>query len=56
MPDAPDDQVQQQRAAAAVAGRQQDGDVADLLRDFVRGDGDGRVDAERDRGEHGRRR
>ena len=47
------DEVQQQRAAAAVAGRQQDGDVADLLRDLVRGDGDRRVDAERHRREHG---
>ena len=48
------DEVQKQRAAAAVAGRQQDGDVADLLRNFVRGDGDGGVDAERHRREHGR--
>ena len=44
-------EVQQQRAAAAVAGRQEDGDVADFLRDLVRGDGDGRVDAERNRRE-----
>ena len=48
------DDVQQQRAAAAVAGGEQDRDVADFLRNLVRGDGDGRVDAERHRRQHGR--
>mgnify|MGYP003693892115 CR=1 FL=1 len=37
------DDVEQQRAAAAVAGGEQDRDVADFLRNLVRGDGDGRV-------------
>ena len=46
------DDVQHQRAAAAVAGGEQDGDVADFLRNLVRGDGDGGVDAERHRGQH----
>ena len=48
--------VEQQRAAAAVAGREQDRDVADFLRNLVRRDGDGGVDAERHRREHRRRR
>ena len=48
------DDVQHQRLAAAVAGGEQDGDVADFLRDFVRGDGDGGVDAERHRCHDGR--
>ena len=52
MPDAPGDEVEEQRALPAVARRQQDGDVADFLRDLVRRDGDRRVDAERDRGHH----
>ena len=47
------DDVQHQRPAAAVAGGEQDRDVADFLRDLVRGDGDRGVDAERHRRHHG---
>ncbi len=44
--------VQRQRLAAAVAGVEQHGEVADLLRHFVRGDGRGGADAQRHRGQH----
>src|SRR4029077_3894654 len=47
------DDVEHQGLAAAVAGGEQNRDVADLLRDFVRRDGDGGVDAERHRRHHG---
>ena len=45
------DDIQDQRVAPAVSGGQENRHVADLLRDLVRRDGDGRVDAERDRGQ-----
>ena len=53
-PTPPDTTLSSSARAAAVAGREQDRDVADLLRNLVRGDGDGGVDAERHRRHHRR--
>ena len=52
-PDAPDSTLSQQRPAAAVSGLQQDREVADLLRNLVRGDGNRGRDAQRHGREHG---
>ena len=51
----PGEQVQRERAHARVAGAQQDRDVADFLRNLVRGDGERGRDAERHRRDDRRR-
>ena len=48
-PEAPETSVEQRARAPGSTRPQQDRQVADFLRNLVRGDGDGGVDAERDR-------
>ena len=48
----PGNDVQEERPPARISGVQENREIANLLRDLVRGDGDRRADAERHRGQH----